>query len=412
MMTKTDVARGVAQLTGEGFHGVVNVVEGVHQSVLKTVGIFLPGTRIIQEMTGIVYHGVRGFGRLAAGALSDTMEITGRVRGASGNDAPLDRSLLTWVSAVNGAIGDHLEQTNNPLAMPLGFHHQGREIRLTGEALLEALPNARSHLIILVHGLGMNDLQWSKEEGVPGYGELLEQDLYATVLSLRYNTGRHISVNGREFAEHLEMLLALYPTEVKRLTLIGHSMGGLVIRSACAIAREKGMDWLRQVHDVVCLGTPHYGAPLERLGNWVNFLLQNAPYTESISLIGKVRSAGVKDLRYGWLRDEDWHGLDPDHPLEGDHRPVPLEPHIRYFLVAAYLSEKSGSHARVVGDGLVQLHSALGWHVDPAFALDVPDSHCRVFPGMGHFELLTRPEVYREVMPWLKGKSARKRKGR
>ena len=412
MMTKTDVARGVAQLTGEGFHGVVNVVEGVHQSVLKTVGIFLPGTRIIQEMTGIVYHGVRGFGRLAAGALSDTMEITGRVRGASGNDAPLDRSLLTWVGAVNGAIGDHLEQTNNPLALPLGFHHQGREIRLTGEALLEALPNARSHLIILVHGLGMNDLQWSKEEGVPGYGELLEQDLYATVLSLRYNTGRHISVNGREFAEHLEMLLALYPTEVKRLTLIGHSMGGLVIRSGCAIAREKGMDWLRQVHDVVCLGTPHYGAPLERLGNWVNFLLQNAPYTESISLIGKVRSAGVKDLRYGWLRDEDWQGLDPDHPLEGDHRPVPLEPHIRYFLVAAYLSEKSGSHARVVGDGLVQLHSALGWHVDPAFALGVPDSHCRVFPGMGHFDLLTRPEVNREVMPWLKGKSARKRKGR
>ncbi len=57
---------------------------------------------------------------------------------------------------------------------------------------------------------------------------------------------------------------------------------------------------------------------------------------------------------------------------------------------------------RLVGDGLVPLDSALGLHKDPAASLGFPKSHQWIGSQMGHLELLSRPEVYRQLEAWLR----------
>ena len=58
-------------------------------------------------------------------------------------------------------------------------------------------------------------------------------------LYLRYNTGRHVSENGRDWRTLLDAARARWPVEVHEIALIGHSMGGLVARSACHYAVER-----------------------------------------------------------------------------------------------------------------------------------------------------------------------------
>ena len=141
------------------------------------------------------------------------------------------------------------------------------------------------------------------------------EELGCTPLYLRYNTGRHISTNGQEFAQLLEQLCEAWPVPVESLSLIGHSMGGLVIRSASWYAQQAQSTWLQHLQRVVCLGTPHHGSPVERAGHALDRAMQRIPYTEPLAL-GRRRSAGIKDLRHGDLLDEDWQGHHPDR-----HRP-------------------------------------------------------------------------------------------
>ena len=78
-------------------------------------------------------------------------------------------------------------------------------------------------------------------------------------------------------------------------------MGGLVARSASHQAAA-GAAWPRQLRDLVFLGTPHLGAPLERRGRGVD-LLSAPPHARALALLGRTRSAGITDLRHGALLD-------------------------------------------------------------------------------------------------------------
>jgi pimeloyl-ACP methyl ester carboxylesterase len=250
-----------------------------------------------------------------------------------------------------------------------------------------------------VHGLCMNDLQWHRDGH--DHGRSLADSLGYTPLYLHYNSGLHISTNGHQLAEQLEHLIEEWPVPIRELAVIGHSMGGLVARSACHYAHLRGHDWPRQLQKLVFLGTPHHGTPLERAGSWVDALADISPYTAPFSRIGKLRSNGVQDLRYGTIVDTDWEDDGPKTAHE--QSPVPLPRGVRCFAIAARQHQQSGTPASSLwGDGLVPVQSALGQHEDPGLSLPIPPSHRQTYDGLTHFDLLGSQKVGDQIRRWLR----------
>ncbi|HLO96774.1 MAG TPA: alpha/beta hydrolase, partial [Burkholderiaceae bacterium] len=258
------------KLTTSATLGLADLVEAVHARVLSgplDAGAGAPDRT--GGLTGVVYRSVRGVTR-AVGAGTDQLLAALEPALARMGSLPQGDALR---SALNGVLGDALERTHNPLAIPMTLRHGGRELVPEGTALAEALTTPDRPLLILIHGLCMNDLQWRRSRpGDPGsehdHGEALARDLGLTPLYLRYNTGLHIARNGQALASLLETLVTQWPGTLPQLTLLTHSMGGLVARSALHYGAQAGHRWTRQVSDLVFLGTPHLGAPLERLGHW------------------------------------------------------------------------------------------------------------------------------------------------
>ncbi len=189
------------------------------------------------------------------------------------------------------------------------------------------------------------------------------------------------------------------------LFLVGHSMGGLVARSACHVAEAEHLHWRPKVRALVTLGTPHQGAPLERGGAWLDLLLGLRPESAPLKTLARLRSAGVTDLRHGSVRDEDWQGR--DRFAVGAPRPLvtPLPRGVECYAIAGSTS-RAGAR-RPMGDGLVPVASALGHHAEPARALDFPPAHQRIVPGCNHLELLSHPKVVETLRAWAKTWRAR-----
>jgi hypothetical protein len=166
--------------------------------------------------------------------------------------------------------GDRLAADANPLALPMELRQHGHALDL---AALRASGKATGKVLLLVHGLCMNDLQWQRAGH--DHGAHLAQALGYTPVYLRYNTGQHTSTNGQALAERLEALLQDWPVPVQELSVLAHSMGGLVVRAACHSAATAGQHWPAALRHMVFLGTPHHGAPLERAGHWVDVLLDS-----------------------------------------------------------------------------------------------------------------------------------------
>ena len=199
-----------------------------------------------------------------------------------------------------------------------------------------------------------------------------------------------------------------WPYAIERLVIIGHSMGGLVARSACHYAASAGHAWPGRLDDLVFLGAPHLGAPLERAGAWVDFLLGISPYTAPFARLGKVRSAGIKDLRHGYLRDEDWQ-MPPADMAHRARAPLSLPDGVRCYAIAASKQERANpSGTRIRGDGLVPVSSALGRHRDASLDLGLPEAQRWVGYAMGHLDLLSRIDVYEHVRDWLTGAPGRR----
>jgi pimeloyl-ACP methyl ester carboxylesterase len=284
------------------------------------------------------------------------------------------------------------------------------ELRFKGKALPldapDALKNALGesaspHLLLLIHGLCMNDSQWRRDG--QDHGATLAQALGCTPVYLRYNSGRHTSENGRELAAMLERLAATWPVPLARITIVGHSMGGLLARSAVQIARESGLSWPDQLCELVFLGTPHHGAPLERAGHGVDLLLGATPFTAPFTRLGKLRSAGITDLRHGHVQDADWQGRDRFASPDDLRKPLPLPEGVACFTVAATLASKRGLLAdRLTGDGLVPLNSALGQSDDKRHELVFARDSQRIVYSTGHLDLLSSPAVAEQLLAWLR----------
>lgn len=385
---------GLGRLAVDATLGVTGLVEALHRTIATPASPLGPApSEPTRGITGLVYRSVTGITRAVGWGLDATLPRLAPLLGP----APQSPRRDAMLAALNGVLGDHLAETGNPLAIAMALRQGGQPLVLEREALAAALPRAGGKLLVLVHGLCMNDLQWRRHGH--DHGAALARDLGMVPLYLHYNSGRHVSTNGHEFARLLERLLQEWPAPVQDLVLIGHSMGGLLCRSACRSAAQAGLRWPRRLRAMVFLGTPHHGSPLERAGSGVDSLLDLSPYTAPFGRIGRIRSAGIQDLRHGRLCDEDWQA-----PEGTSRTPVPLPEGVRCHVMAA-TTQASGARPRrglrLPGDGLVPVASALGEHADPALRLQVPPERQWVGHGLNHFDLLSSDAAYEQIRRWL-----------
>jgi pimeloyl-ACP methyl ester carboxylesterase len=381
---------GVSRLVIQGVIGVTDVVEAMHSNISRVAPPIGRGrTPRARGLSGQIYSSVRGVTRLVGLGLETAHRWL--------PDIPLDASHHPTREAViarlNGVVGDHLEASGNPLAIRMSLRQRGRRI-LAHDCSDHQLP-ANPRPVILIHGLCMNDLQWQVDGH--DHGSALARDAGISPLYLHYNSGRRISANGRELAELLQSMVERWPGPLDALTLIGHSMGGLVIRSACHYGQVMGHDWPGLLDTAVFLGSPHHGAPLERIGNLAGRLLEASPYSAPIARLGRLRSAGIQDLRHGNLLDEDWQRVRKE--AVADHRQwVGIPDGVNVHTIAASRSPSdSADESKLSGDGLVPVASALGQHRDDARSLNLPESHQHLFLDTNHFKLLGSPAVYRTI---------------
>jgi triacylglycerol lipase len=317
--------------------------------------------------------------------------------------AKLDMAL----AVLNGLVGDHLVRTHNALATELECIHKGEPLPTDRAAFARALPSATPRVAILVHGLMCTEGIWKFPDG-SDYGTLLARDLGFTPLAIRYNSGRAIADNGEALAQWMESLPAAYPVPIEEILLLGFSMGGLVIRSACHTGKLSGHRWLSLVKRVIYLGTPHRGAPFERAGRVVARVLRTVPdpYTRLIADIGDLRSDGVKDLGDADLRHEDRARtrLSCRFSLRDPRHPVPLLPEIRHYLVAGALASYP-QLALWFGDSIVPIPSATADICIDTARLALPPDHVRVLDGFSHIRLAHDPAVYAQIRAWCEAES-------
>ena len=377
---------GVARMAIDATDSIVEVVEMMHRTVQVRPGLLgVPAPDRPSGIAGLVYRSVRVgihlVGRAVGASLAGITTLLPEGESSPARDA--------YRSAANGVYGDYLSRTGNPLAIDMSLWHRGQPVDLddpTPDLQRRSEVTPANKLLVLVHGLCMNERQWNRDGH--DHGEALANELGYLPLYLRYNSGLQIASNGRMLAEMLETLIGNWAAPADELVIMGHSMGGLVARSACHQGDEAGHVWPKYLRKLVFLGTPHHGALLERGGHGLDVVMDLSPYSMPLTRLSKARSAGITDLRRGTISASD--------------DIVPLPSGVKCYAAAAVRAAKrSLLSERLIGDGLVTPDSALGRHSDSTRMLAIPRSRQWVGYGMGHRELLNRPEVYDQISGWL-----------
>lgn len=309
----------------------------------------------------------------------------------------MGKKLELAIAALNGLVGDHLARSGNGLATEMVLVHRGEPLELDRAGLADAIGTEASRLVVLVHGLMGTESVWELPDG-SDYGSSLARELGYAPLYLRYNSGLSIADNGAELARLLEAVVELAPRPIAELVLLGHSMGGLVIRAACHDASVEQRRWLPLVARAIYVGTPHLGAPLERAGRVFSKLVASVPdpVTRLVAQVADLRSDGIRDLGDADLRHEDRARRAPVLGLRDPSHPVPLLDGMRHLLVAGSVSADPRV-AALFGDALVPLESATFRQRPGGAAHD--DAHCEVslLPGIPHLALAHDPRVYEAI---------------
>lgn len=406
---RSDEVRALGALAGEIAGGGVARVEELHRAIARRAfGASGPGAtpaRLAHDaVAGGVYATVRGVGSAAGRLGGAAVAATRPPHAPSLAASPRGNALL---GAFSGAFGDTLHERHRALSPQMAVRVGGRDVPLGRDALATAFPTAGPQLAVFLHGLCETELAWHRRRyahsrDLPAtYGTLLQRDLGLTPVTLRYNSGRHISDNGEELAVLLGDLVAAWPVPVSSLALLGHSMGAMVIRGALHHGRLGEADWLPRVAHVVSLGAPFLGAPLERATNRATWALSRLPETAPIAKLVNLRAAGVKDLRFGALLREDWDGTDPDalgRDTAGDVHHLTSAQH---FCVSSNLgATEDHLLGRLFGDVLVPPSSADG-SGRSARRSPLAFDDAAHFAGLSHFDLLNHPAVYARLRAWL-----------
>jgi pimeloyl-ACP methyl ester carboxylesterase len=390
-------ARSLFILGGDLAGQMTSRVEELHRAVAnrafdgvrRGVGPAVTPVRAAHDgVAAALYGGVRAAARAGAGAIGGLAAIATRP------DSPsLTRSSRGALAsaALNGLLGDGLEQEGSALAIHMSCRVDDRHAEPTPK------------LAIFVHGLCETGGSWRLYGEVTDgddYGSRLRRDLGYTPVYLTYNTGLHISENGRLLSDLLEELIGEWPGGVEETLLVGHSMGGLVCRSACHQGLATDAEWIDSVRHTVCLGAPHIGAPLEKGVNAAGWALNLVPETRPIARLLETRSVGIKDLRFGSLIEDDWRDCASDALLDDRCTDVPLIEGATHYVISASIGGSERSllgHA--LGDLLVRRDSALGRSRRRRIAFE--EDCGNHFPGLNHFQLLNHPLVYEQMKTWL-----------
>ena len=387
-----DDLRGASRLAVDATTRVTDVVEAMHTTIAGGPALLgKPLSRPVRLLNGLVYGSIRGVTRLVGTSIEAALAQLAPLLGESA-PGPQREAVL---AVLNGVLGDYLAETENPLAIEMRLRHDGHTLELDPEALRAAVPSAGGKVLVLVHGSSMNDQQWHRKGH--DHGAALAKDLGYTPIYVHYNSGRHVSTNGRELDTWLERLVSAWPVPVDELVLLGHSMGGLVSRSAIHYGETRA--WRKKLTKLVCIGAPHHGAPLERGGNWVDVLLGVSRYSTPLARLGKLRSAGVTDLRFGNVLDEHWMGRDRFAFGKDMRNEVKLPEGVDCYAIAGTTSPEGQSNR--FGDGMVPVDSALGRHDQSHMTLGFPEAHRWIAYGVGHLDLLSHPQVYAQLRTWL-----------
>src|SRR3954452_12340151 len=402
---QADEPRELVRLAFEELAGAVDGLHSIHGSIagraFRPSGVGgAPAHWVHDRVTGAVYGGLkgsaRGMGRVADGALARRPHVG--ARGVS-----TTRRGAAVVAAINGLIGDTLERRQSALHQPMALRVHGESLATDREVLAAAYPTATPRLVVFLHGLMETEFSWRWGSRATGesYGTLLERELGITPLYVRYNSGRHVSDNGRSLADLLEEAVAAWPVPVEEVTLIGHSMGGLIARSAAHQADLERKVWPTLVRQTVSLGTPHMGAPLEQAVHYGSAGLAVLPETQPFSRCLRRRSGGIRDLRQGSLVDDDWRDCDPDALRAKAVAEVPLLEGVTHCFVTATIT-RSPRHplGRLVGDYLVLTPSGSGRSRTRRIGFDEAYGHH--VGGAHHFALLNHPAVYDKLREWLR----------
>jgi pimeloyl-ACP methyl ester carboxylesterase len=400
--------RALGDIAGKATARPTDVARDVHAAVTRRVfgmlgPLGMPVRALHDPLSRASYTAVAAALRapLSAGALFAATRV--RATSTSLADSPGGALAL---GAVNGVVGDRLATKHPDLAVAFTFRERGREVKLTREALSSAHPDATSRIAVFIHGLCETEGAWaSPYPGAtprPTYGERLRSELGINPVYVRYNTGLHISDNGRALVTALDDLVAAWPTPVASIALVGHSMGGLVARSACHYAGTEQRDAASKIRHVVCLGTPHLGAPLEKAANVAGWPLSRLPETRPFAdLFLNGRSAGIKDLRFGSCLQDDWCDCDPDEFLRDRCQEFPFLESASYCFVGATLSSTPDGAGGMFGDLLVTYRSASGDGRRRRIPFEVDNGHH--IGRIDHLRLLNHPAVYERLRTWLGG---------
>lgn len=373
-----------------GFTSIATEAQNMHLAIssqtfdvlARVPGVSVPSAWVRSAHDAIthgVYSAVRHGGAAALNAAGAAERLLVDA------DAPPSKAQRLARSALNGVFGDALAQAGNALAVRMSLYQQGAELALTPESLV----NLRPRVTVFIHGLACDESSWSAQGGRPNsdYASSLERDLGMGAVCLRYNSGLAVDHNAQALSDLLERLVQNAPARLRELTLIGHSMGGLVARRACVLADASNASWPRRIGSIICLGTPHQGSGWEKLGHFTAAALHVSKVTQPLARLANARSQGIQDLRRG-LKTK----ASPATPREA-YREPPLR-----LLTGSLSDGESGLVGKllgaVLGDGLVAQHSA----ADDGLTGDVQRVN---LPGVGHMALLREPRVYAVLRSWL-----------
>lgn len=372
------------------------ISDRVYAAVRLGVGEFAAPSQILHNSIA------EGVYRSIAASCVAAAEIASRTVDGGGTVLSESRRGAVAMGTLTGLIGDALAESGSPLASEMSVRRSGRIQSIEKHALAREFPNATPDLVFFLHGLMESEYAW-EIGGTPTYGQRLETDLDCTELQIRYNTGRHISENGTDLSELIARVVENWPVPVDQIVLVGHSMGGLVARSACHQAALGGRPWVTKVRHIACLGSPHLGAPLAQTVHAATALLRRFPESRPFGNLLRRRSSGIRDLHAGSLVDEDWRDRDLDALRQAAVSEVPLHVGAQHSFASATVTRSPGHPlGRLIGDGLV-LHGSAGGR-DRRRNIGFDEDSGMHLGSAHHFTLLNSDAVYTWLAARLQGR--------